>query len=204
MNFKLKHLALWALLCGSLSAFPQMVIAKGTWQAAGSMAAGCSASIRALAVTPSNDQAYWLFALPLDGLPVLCGNVQSSLIMGMDLSDNSFFSLGAGLPDPALALYVTDDFVYVATYESAPDSSYEITTIRRWDGQSWSVIGAPQRGEVLAITEYQGALHIAISPDFDEGYVKRFDGSDWVSIGGRFNARVKALAAGGNDLYVGG
>ncbi|HEY7905392.1 MAG TPA: hypothetical protein VIC53_00560, partial [Wenzhouxiangella sp.] len=204
MSFKIKHLPLWALLCCSLSVFPQVVIGKGTWQASGSMAAGCSANIRALAVTPSTNKAYAVFAPRLGDLPVLCDNVQSSLIMGLDLSDNSFFALGAGLPDPARALYVTDDAVYVTTYKSAEDSEFETTTVRRWDGQSWSVVGSPQTGQVLGITEYLGALHIAISPEFNEGYVKRFDGSDWVSIGGKFNARVTALAADVNDLYVGG
>lgn len=205
MNLNLRQLACLATLCCSFVALPNVVAAKGSWEATGSMAAGCSVGIRALEVTPAKDQAFWIFDAPFIGgeQEALCGSVKSALIMGMNLEDNTFFALGNGLPDTSRAIHVTDTYVYASTYVLADDFSFETTTIRRWDGQSWSVIGMPQRGEVLAITEYQGALHIAISPKFNEGYVKRWDGSNWVLVG-QFNNRVLTLAADENALYAGG
>ena len=91
--------------------------------------------------------------------------------------------------------------------------------VARWDGTSWSAVGAPGAGfpsAVLTLAAYDdgggaklfagGTLDVGGLPD--EAAVARWDGTGWSALGGLTGFSVEALLAfddgGGSKLYAGG
>ena len=85
--------------------------------------------------------------------------------------------------------------------------------IARWDGSSWSSLGT---GAANGVGAQVNAIAIASNGDvyaggnfttaggLPAGYVARWNGNSWSSLGTGVNASVAALAFAGSDLYVGG
>jgi len=110
----------------------------------------------------------------------------------------------AAIYDSAGNLYVAGDFV---TAYNAPGTGSPITVNRvaKWDGTSWSPLGAGFVGPVYALTlDTLGGL-FAGGPGTNG--VKRWDGTSWVTLGTPSGSRtVYALTYNATDgkVYVGG
>ena len=85
--------------------------------------------------------------------------------------------------------------------------------IAKWDGSSWSALGSGMNERVIALavsgsTVYAGGF-FTTAGDSPANYVAQWDGSSWSDVGfgvsgGYFFPGVWALAASGNNLFVGG
>jgi len=136
---------------------------------------------------------------------------------------SSWSSLGTGL-DPnlftnAYALAAFDDGSGPALFVGGSFSTaggVPASNIARWNGTSWSAVGAGADGTVLALAAFDDgsgpALHAG--GDFTNAggspasHVAKWDGATWSALGGGVDDTVLALAAhddgGGAALYAGG
>jgi hypothetical protein len=89
------------------------------------------------------------------------------------------------------------------------------TSVSRWDGANWSLVGETFGGgwPVRTLTDYDGTLHAGgafTEYDGAEGYLRvaRWEDPSWVPLGGGIEGadfpQVNALAVHDGDLYVGG
>jgi hypothetical protein len=80
--------------------------------------------------------------------------------------------------------------------------------IARWNGQSWSPVGAPYfNGPVRALAEFQGELYAGGAFD-NVPYIAKWNGVNWSPVGAGFNSQVRTLTVhddgSGPALYAGG
>ncbi len=114
--------------------------------------------------------------------------------------DGSTWSpLGSGIPGSVLfgvySLTVFDDGLGPALYAGG-----EFTTtgaagdVARWDGSTWSSLGAPQSGDyVLCLSVFDDGTGPALYAGRGVGSLSRWDGSSWSSVSG-FSGGVASLA----------
>jgi hypothetical protein len=106
---------------------------------------------------------------------------------------------------------LTDRLVIGGSFRSVDGITAESIAI--WDGQQWGPMGAGflnfqstadlgNIAEVTALTVHNEALHAAIS-GFDTVSVRRWDGTNWVAVGGSFNGRANVLASVQGALVAG-
>ncbi|MCB0765557.1 MAG: hypothetical protein KDB84_12665, partial [Flavobacteriales bacterium] len=72
--------------------------------------------------------------------------------------------------------------------------------VTRWDGSSWTNMGASFTGNVEALTVFDGELYAA----GQDSAVSRWDGAQWEVVGVRFNAAVLALEVHDGSLHAAG
>jgi hypothetical protein len=85
-------------------------------------------------------------------------------------------------------------------------------TIAKWDGSSWSELGAAPRSGIggwvyaLAVSgsELYAGGHIDTAGGHAANHIAKWDGSTWTALGSGMNSAVRALAVSGSDLYAGG
>jgi hypothetical protein len=80
--------------------------------------------------------------------------------------------------------------------------------IARWDGSSWSALGAGINGSVgslavLGTNLYAGGFFNAAG-DVQATNIAMWDGSAWSQVGSGLNVGVQVLAVSGTNLYAGG
>jgi hypothetical protein len=107
-------------------------------------------------------------------------------------------------PLPVTALVLDGATVYAAEALAAGG-----TRVSRFDGATWTVLGAPFTGEVRALAMHRGMLVAGGSGLVDDALVARFDGTAWESLGALVSptagpATVDALAVLGDVLVAGG
>lgn len=98
-----------------------------------------------------------------------------------------------------LALAVSGTNLYaggIFTVAGGVDANH----VAKWDGNSWSPMGAGLDGFVFALTMFNGDLYAG--GNFG---IAKWNGSEWsTNLSGGVHGTVYALAAAGSSLYVGG
>lgn len=175
------------------------------------------------------DGAEWShMAGGLTGFVYTCVAIGSDLYIGgfqmscQDLPDatnffrwdgTSWSSPGNGFSYPVYAIGMHDGTIYASGVERV--GAYDIAHVKKWNGTVWDdAANESIRGTIRCIGSFGNALHIggAIgstgdSPDVDEARlagIARFDSGTWAVLGNGVMGKVQALAALGDDLYVGG
>ena len=122
---------------------------------------------------------------------------------------------GLGLSDEVEAIAVKNNDVYVGGNFMRADGKY-VHKIALWNGTDWDKLGwgicsYPDGGRVNAIATtddyvYAGGTfdHTGRTQDEQVNFIVRWDGSDWLEVGGGMNDYIKALASTGNKVYAGG
>ena len=106
----------------------------------------------------------------------------------------------------ALAVIGTD--VYMGgTFTEV--SVLDIEYIAKWNGTSWSTLGAGVNGQVYAIAAPGGDTLIvggsfSTAGGSSASNIACWDGSSWSAMGSGTNAAVKSIAVSGNTIYAGG
>jgi trimeric autotransporter adhesin len=173
----------------------------------------------------------WVEALAVSGTDLYVGGffinaagiAQADFVARWDgaswhaLGANASGSDGA-LNDWVFSLAVSGSDVYVGGgFTDAADIA-QADSIARWDGGSWSALGADSSGtdgafigDIRALAMHGSSLYVGGGFHHVAGDVMRWDGTSWSSLGsngsgtnGALNDRVRALAITGSDLYVGG
>jgi len=125
-------------------------------------------------------------------------------------SDANWISMGgppgadnyvqAAVVDGSGNLYIGGNFTVVGDVVA--------NRIAKWDGSSWSALGAGMNNEVHALTVSGSDLYAGGSfmtaGGVTANYVAKWNGSSWSALGSGMNYRVFALAVSGSDLYAGG
>jgi hypothetical protein len=111
--------------------------------------------------------------------------------------------------------------LYAGGYFAPPISPNDRTGILRWTGSTWETVGSNYpRWDVYALSVYRGDLYAGGSftggccgtPTGPGDFIARYDGAQWVPVGGGLNATVRAMIVHDADgsgpqpemLYVGG
>ena len=149
------------------------------------------------------------------------GDVPTNGIAKWDGQSWSPLGLGVGsnFGPIVYALAVFDDGRGPALYAGGPFTSAggePASRIARWDGQSWSTLGAGTNSSVnsLAVFDNGGGPSLYAGGTFDmaggapANSIARWDGQMWSPLGAGTIGAVRALAVfddgGGPDLYAGG
>jgi hypothetical protein len=176
-----------------------------TWSALGQ---GVNADVLALAVSGTNIYAAGAFST--------AGGVPANRIAKWD--GTTWSALGAGITgyeyDPingyycyvyALALRGNDLYVGGAFTGAGGVSANRIA---KWDGSTWSALGAGTDRQVRALAVSGTVLYagggFTNAGGVGANYVAKWDGSTWSTVGAGMNNRVYALAVNGTDLFAGG
>jgi hypothetical protein len=102
--------------------------------------------------------------------------------------------------------------VYAGGYFSTAGGN-SASCIAKWDGSSWSALGSGMNDQVYALAVSGSTLYaggqFTTAGDSAASYVAQWDGSSWTDVGfgvsgGYYSPGVWALAASGNNLFVGG
>ncbi len=97
-------------------------------------------------------------------------------------------------------LYESNGNVYACYQQYGPT----ITTIKKWDGTSWSTLPAPPNQLVRAIKEYNNELYIGTYDWLAGGNFYRLSGSSWVPVFSNFTGVVWDLEVHNGLLLCGG
>ena len=108
------------------------------------------------------------------GLPILNGPVHASIVFEGALIAAGEFTMAAG---------------------------QAVRSIARWNGSSWSLLGAGLDGPVYGLTVYDGHL---IAGGAFTGAIARWDGASWSPLGESFHGCVHAFTTYDGNLVAGG
>lgn len=126
-------------------------------------------------------------------------------------SDADWVSLNPGIPgangrvrtiavDASGNVYAGGEFTVIGTAVA--------NHVAKWDGNTWSALGAGTDGDVKALALSDNTLYVGGSFTNAGGvmanFVARWNGSAWSALGTGMNAEVRALALMGTTLYAGG
>jgi hypothetical protein len=180
-----------------------------TWSALGT---GMNNRVRALAVAGGNLYAGGGFTTA-NGTP-------ANRIAKWNGSDWSALGLGTGSvghPDVHVLaisggdLYAGGWFLWVT---NTSDEVVNANRIAKWNGNSWSALGAGVSGSVYGLVstgndlyaagEFARANSGAINAGDIVNYIARWDGQTWSPLGSGLNTHVYGLATVGSNLYAGG
>ena len=132
--------------------------------------------------------------------------------------DPQFAVPGSGMSSRVQALATFDDGGGEALYAGGAFTTaggVPAQRIAKWDGTSWSAVGAPGSGMndwVFALATFDDGSGEALYAAGEFGYVAKWDGTSWSAVGGStgagMNGSVFTLATfddgGGEALYAGG
>jgi len=112
-----------------------------------------------------------------------------------------------GLDGAVFALCVHDgDLIAGGNFTNAGRVHAE--HIARWDGQTWSPMGAGVDGYVRALAVYKGDLIVGgifrRSGSTAVNSIARWSGTEWLPLGDGVDGDVECLGVLGDELYVGG
>jgi trimeric autotransporter adhesin len=133
--------------------------------------------------------------------PVIAG----TFIEG-DENWSAAFAIGVGCNGRINAILAHPDGTYTVGGDFGSCGDAAVRNVARYDPatRQWSPLAPddPQayRAEVFALAEFSGALYVGGDGDG----LTRWDGNGWERIGPEAIGRVRALAAVGDALYVGG
>lgn len=97
-------------------------------------------------------------------------------------------------------LYENNGNVYASYQQYGPTT----TTIKKWDGTSWSTLPAPPSQQVQAIKEYNNELYIGTYDWLAGGNFYKLSGSSWVPVFSNFTGVVWDLEVYNGLLLCGG
>jgi hypothetical protein len=170
---------------------------------------GCSGGVNAAVVISGE--------LFLGGSFQYCGFTPTSNITRFDPSSGEFSALGGGVNNTVWALAVIGDDLYVGgdftLAGGEPASRIAVYDTTATGNAGWSLLGDGVNSRVYALAVIDSQLYVG--GQFSEAggapanLVAVFDttqtGNDgWSALGDGVNGEVRALAAVGADLYVGG
>ncbi len=186
---------------------PASHIARWNGSAWSALGAGVDLNVRSLTEHPNGD-------LIAAGDFTLAGGVAVNRIARWDGS--AWHALGTGVSSPsspyglyAVATLANGDLVAGGFFQQAGSSA--ANAIARWDGSTWSPLGAGTPGTVFGLlTLHNGDLiaggNFATAGGAPAGRIARWNGTTWSALGtGITGFRVNAIAEMPNgDLVVGG
>jgi hypothetical protein len=80
--------------------------------------------------------------------------------------------------------------------------------IAKWDGSSWSALGAGMNSSVEALAVSGSDLYaggaFTMAGGINANRIAKWNGSEWSALGTGMNSSVNSLAVSGSDLYAGG
>ena|GEM_PF-3122343 len=146
----------------------------------------------------AGDVAYLSLAVDMNGKPVVAYRDNASdkrtTVQRWNGSDWELIGTAGFSPDSAnyQQIAVDADGNPVVIYQEIGATYYEHTTVQRWDGASWNIVGPRgfsedwARSQSIAIGP-SGDLVVAYLDDSPNGYrvtVEKWNGSDWQQYGG--------------------
>jgi hypothetical protein len=130
---------------------------------------------------------------------------------------SSWSGLGLGVNNSVHALAVSGSDVYAGGLfnwaTNTGGAGVRANYIAKWDGSSWSALGAGMNGSVRALAVsgsdvYAGGTFTWVTNSggaaLRVNYIAKWDGNNWSALGSGMNFWVYALAVSGSDLYAGG
>jgi hypothetical protein len=171
------------------------------------MGGGLNSTVRALVATGNDVYAGGDFAysVPAGLNRIARWNGSSWSVVGMGVN-SSVYALTAAGSD----VYAGGTFTWVTNSGGA---AVRANYIAKWDGSSWSALGAGMNGSVRAIAVfgddvYAGGTFTWVTNSGNiavrANYVAKWDGNSWAALGSGMSFWVYALAVSGSDLYAGG
>ena len=125
---------------------------------------------------------------------------------------STWSALGQGLgqlnvPPDVRAVARNGTNIYAAGYFQAA-GGLSVGNVGKWDGNTWSALGAGVNGAVEAVAVnggdvYVGGLFTAAS-GIGATNIAKWNGITWSALGMGINGLVRAIAVSGNDVYAGG
>jgi len=163
----------------------------------------------------NNGLAGDIWAMQADGTNVYVGGSFQNANAGQVLnrialirSAGVYSPLGSGLNGTVYALVVRSNEVYAGgSFTTAGGAS--AANIARWNGTSWSALGAGVGATVRSLafgpdgSLYAGGTFTTAGGSTIRG-LARWNGSTWTAVGTGVNGDALALFRSGNDMYVGG
>jgi len=125
---------------------------------------------------------------------------------------SSWSALGSGIGPAAIgpnvsALAVSGNDVYAGGYFTTAGSS-PANYIAKWNGSSWSALGAGMNAQVNALaisgSDVYAGGDFTTAGGSAANYIAKWNGSTWSTLGSGIDLWVSALAVSGNNLYAGG
>ncbi|MCX6917134.1 MAG: hypothetical protein NT167_29530, partial [Verrucomicrobia bacterium] len=164
----------------------------------------------------------WVYALALSGSDLYVGGQFTYATNGGPSTVNangiakwdgiSWSALGSGMNGgvSALALWGTDLYAGGSFTTAGGESA---NYIAKWDGSVWSALGSGMSSSVYALAVSGSDLYAG--GDFtyatnagpsvvNANRIAKWDGNAWSALSTGMNAKLRALAVSGTDLYAGG
>jgi hypothetical protein len=157
---------------------------------------GLNGTVNALAVSGNDLYAGGLFTFATNS-----GGVAVTVNRVARWDGTNWSALGAGLSSSVGALLVSGTDLYAGATPG----------VVRWDGISWAALGglngsatelAMSGGKLFACGSFLIATNLAGTVTVNR--IAQWDGSNWSALGSGLNNTAWAVAAAGNELYVGG
>ena len=126
--------------------------------------------------------------------------------------NGSAWSAGGGLSSAASRVVANGTNVYVGGSFAIAGNVW-VNDIATWDGTHWGVLGSPGRmngiqSSVMALgsdgTNLYAGGFFSYAGRTNAGFIARFDGTNWQSLGPGLNNQVDAIAVTNNQVYAGG
>jgi trimeric autotransporter adhesin len=174
------------------------------------------------------DPALFVFALALNGSDVYLGGTftqAAGKTVNRILTFKSWSGsgLGNGVNGSVLALavsggdvYAGGAFTHVCGDPTCTSGNVQVNHLARWNGRSWSALGAGVDNAVYALAVSGGDVYAGgyltqacgnldcNSGNVTVNHIARWNGSSWSAVGGGLNGLISALAVSGSDVYAGG
>ncbi len=180
-----------------------------SWSALGS---GLNGAVYALAVSSSDLYAGGVFTTATNS-----GGVAINTYRIAKWNGSSWSALGSGLNNIVQAIAVSGSDLYAGggftTATNSGGVALTVNRIAKWDGSSWSALGAGMSASVITLVISGNDLYVggdfttATNSDgvaVTANRIAKWDGSSWSALGSGLNSFVTAMAVSGNDLYAGG
>jgi hypothetical protein len=184
----------------------------------------------ARAVGTPNDLNGGVYALTADAAGTLYVGGQFSNVANLAAADHiasfdsTWHALGSGVPDYVRSLASSGGDVYIGTDSVDIAGIPQADHVARWNGSSWSALGAdtagtdgwlPRSAFIYAIAATSSQVVVTGSFQNAGGYaaadhIAHFDGTKWAPLGsngagdGPWIGNGLAVAILGNDVYAGG
>lgn len=187
-------------------------IAKWNGSSWSALGLGLSGTVSALAVSGSDVYAGGDFTRATNS-----GNLVVQVNRVAKWDGSSWSALGSGFNNTVQALAVSGNEVFAGgwftTATNSGNLAVTVNQIAKWDGSSWSALGAGMSSTVHALalagsdviaggvfTRATNSGNLAVTVN----RIAKWDGSSWSALGSGMNFPVYALTVSGSNLYAGG